>query len=116
MNLRKLSRAHRKVKVECSRGAKIKDIHEKANEFLASGQIDGNTALIVHCGTNDLAVENKNTAATKLPTLINGLKPKTRIDNKTGNGFSAGPLPSTKTFEPYRDVCGRPKCNEGSLM
>ena len=27
-----------------------------------------------------------------------------RIDNKTGNGFSAGLFPSTKTFEPYHDV------------
>ncbi|CAH3039465.1 unnamed protein product, partial [Porites lobata] len=47
---RKLSRA-------CRGKTIIKDIHKKANEFLASGQIDGNTALIVHCGTNDLAVE-----------------------------------------------------------
>ena len=64
---RKLSRACRgKTIVECSRGAKIKDIHKKANEFLASGHIDGNTALIVHCGTNDLAVENEDAAATNL--------------------------------------------------
>ena len=34
-----------KTIVKCSRGAKIKDIHKKANEFLASGHIDGNTAL-----------------------------------------------------------------------
>ena len=76
---RKLSRACRgKTIVECSRGAKIKDIHKKANEFLASGLIDGNTALIVHCGTNDLAVENEDAAATKLRMLINDLKPKTK--------------------------------------
>lgn len=76
---RKLSRACRgKTVVECSRGAKIKDIHEKANEFLASGHIDENTALIVHCGTNDLAVENEDVAATKLHMLINDLKPKTK--------------------------------------
>ena len=50
---RKLSRAFRgKSIVECSRGAKIKDIHKRANEFLASGHIDGNTALIVHCAWN----------------------------------------------------------------
>ena len=76
---RKLSRACRgKTIVECSRGAKIKDIHKKANEFLASGHIDGNTALIVHCGTNDLAVENEDAAATNLRMLINDLKPKTK--------------------------------------
>ena len=76
---RKLSRACRgKTIVECSRGAKIKDIHKKANEFLASGHIDGNTALIVHCGTNDLAVENEDVAATNLRMLINDLKPKTK--------------------------------------
>ena len=75
---RKLSRACRgKTIVECSRGAKIKDTHKKANEFLASGHIDGNTALIVHCGTNDLAVENEDAAATNLGMLINDLKPKT---------------------------------------
>ena len=75
----KLSRACRgKTIVECSRGAKIKDIHKKANEFLASGHIDGNTALIVHCGTNDLAAENEDAAATKLRMLINDLKPKTK--------------------------------------
>ena len=68
-----------KVKVECSRGAKIKDIHEKANEFLASGQIDGNLALIVRCGKNDLAVGNEDTVATELRTLINDLKPKTKL-------------------------------------
>ena len=56
---RKLSRTFgEKVKVECLRGAKIKDNHDKANELLASGQLDENTALIVHCGTKDLAVEN----------------------------------------------------------
>ena len=77
---RKLSRVCRgKTIVECSRGAKIKDIHRKANEFLASGHIDGNTALIVHCGTNDLAVENEDAAATNLRMLINDLKPKTKI-------------------------------------
>ena len=27
-----------------------------------------------------------------------------RIDNKTGKGFSAGPLPSTQTFKPYHDM------------
>ena len=76
---RKLSCACRgKTKVECSRGAKIKDIHKKINEFLASGHIDGNTALIVHCGTNDLAVENEDVAATNLRMLINDLKPKTK--------------------------------------
>ena len=76
---RKLSRACRgKTKVECSRGAKIKDIHKKANEFLASGHIDRNTALIVHCGTNDLTVENEDAAATNLRMLINDLKPKTK--------------------------------------
>ena len=42
------------------------------------GHIDGNTALIVHCGTNDLAVENEEAAATKLRMLINDLKPKTK--------------------------------------
>ena len=74
---RKLSRACRgETIVECSRGAKIKDIHKKANEFLASGHIDGNTALIVHCGTNDLSVENEEAAATNLRMLINDLKPK----------------------------------------
>ena len=37
----KLSCAFReKVKVECLRGAKIKDIHDKANELLACGQLD----------------------------------------------------------------------------
>ena len=76
---RKLSRAFREeVKVECSRGAKIKDIHDKANELLACGQLDENTALIVHCGTNDLAVENEDTAATKLRMLITDLKPKAK--------------------------------------
>ena len=76
---RKLSHACRgKTIVECSRGAKIKDFHKKANEFLASGHIDGNTALIVHCGTNDLAVENEDAAATNLRMLINDLKPKTK--------------------------------------
>ena len=75
----KLSRAFReKVKVECSRGAKIKDIHDKANELLACGQLDENTASTVHCGTNDLAVENEDTAATKLRTLITDLKPKAK--------------------------------------
>ena len=50
---RKLSRACRgKTIVECSRGAKIKDIHKKAIEFLVSGHTDGNTALIVHCQWN----------------------------------------------------------------
>ena len=39
---------------------------------------DGNTALIVHCGTNDLAVENEDPAATNLRMLINDLKPKTK--------------------------------------
>ena len=67
-----------KVKVECSRGAKIKDIHDKANELLACGQLDENTALIAHCGTNDLAVENEDTAATKLRMLITDLKPKAK--------------------------------------
>ena len=33
--------------------------------------------LIVHCGTNNLAVEN-DAAATKLRLLINDLKPKTK--------------------------------------
>ena len=76
---RKLSRACRgKTIVECSRGGKIKDIHKKANEFLASGHTDGNTALIVHCGTNDLAVKNEDAAATNLRMLINDLKPKTK--------------------------------------
>ena len=76
---RKLSRACRgKTKFECSRGAKIKDIHKKANELLASGHIDGNTALIIHCGTNDLAVENEDAAATNLRMLIHDLKPKTK--------------------------------------
>ena len=56
---RKLSRAcGEKVKVECLRGAKVKDNHDKANELLASGRLDENTAFIVHCGTNNLAVEN----------------------------------------------------------
>ena len=76
---RKLSRAFRgKVKVECSRGAKIEDIHDKGNELLACGQLDENTALIVHCGTNALAVENEDTAATKLRMLITDLKPKAK--------------------------------------
>ena len=43
-----------------------------------SGHIDGNTALIVHCETNDLAVENEDAAATTLRMLINDLKPKTK--------------------------------------
>ena len=43
-----------------------------------SGHIDGNTALIVHCETNDLAVENEDAAATNLRMLINDLKPKTK--------------------------------------
>ena len=42
----KISRAFwGKVKVECSQGAKIKGIHDKANELLACGQLDENTAL-----------------------------------------------------------------------
>ena len=44
---RKLSRAFREnFKVECLRGAKIKDIHDKAKELLACGQLDENTASI----------------------------------------------------------------------
>ena len=79
IEFRKLSRACRgKTIVECTLGAKIKGIHKKANEFLSSGHIDGNTALIVHCGTNDLAVENEDPAATNLRMLINDLKPKTK--------------------------------------
>ena len=66
------------VKVECSRGAKIKDIRDKANELLASGQLNENTALIDHCGKTDLAVENEDTAATKLRMLITDLKPKAK--------------------------------------
>ena len=46
--------------------------------FLASGHNNGNTALIVYCGTNDLVVESEDTAARKLRTLINDLKPKTK--------------------------------------
>ena len=57
---RKLSRAFgEKVKVGCLRGAKIKDNHDKANKLLASGQLDENTAFIVHCGTNDLVLKIK---------------------------------------------------------
>ena len=35
-------------------------------------------ALIVHCGTNDVANENEDAAATNLRMLINDLKPKTK--------------------------------------
>ena len=74
---RKLSCAFRgKVKVECLRGSKIKDIHYRADELLAFGQLDKNTALVVHCGTNDLAFENKDTAATYVLMFITDLKPK----------------------------------------
>ena len=75
----KLSRAYgNSAESESFRGAKIEDIQEKASELLSLKKMNNQTRLVIHAGSNNLAIEQEDIAVRKLGTLIDKLKPKVK--------------------------------------